>query len=209
MTEKKRHTIERVTRIAAERFARLPLEKVSVGEIAAAAHCSTATIYEIFGSKEGLYRCALENEMALTPLPKPEHTGGGSPLIALLEFLEDRIRNLSDPDHVTTQRLISTHIALAGDIISPRKDRVQRQLAASIELEVQRAINAGLIRQLDVESVTYILLACSAYEPLVSALFTPQPKEVDVFILLRKTFAPLLTDEGSIAFESWIIASSF
>lgn len=67
MTDKKRFSIERVKEIAAEEFARQPLENVSMSDIAAKAHCSTATIYQVFGSKQQLYRIAVQTSLALAP----------------------------------------------------------------------------------------------------------------------------------------------
>jgi AcrR family transcriptional regulator len=55
MSEKKREAIERAISAARQLFLERPYHEVSMAEICEISRCSSATIYEIFGSKDGLY----------------------------------------------------------------------------------------------------------------------------------------------------------
>lgn len=121
----------------------------------------------------------------------------------LIDFLEKRLRILCDPDHTAIQRLVSANIAVLGDIVTPIKSRVLQTMTSSIAEEVQKAIDAGLMRDIDVGSATYILLACTAYEPLVRGLFSSDNRGTVTAEILRKAFLPLLTEAGLEAYEAY------
>ncbi|AFH60723.1 TetR/AcrR family transcriptional regulator [Paenibacillus caseinilyticus] len=81
---RKQAKINQILAVAGELFLRHGCGKVSVNEIAAAAHVSPATIYNYFGTKEGLYAETLTRSMKeqlerceailRSPLPFPEKT---------------------------------------------------------------------------------------------------------------------------------------
>jgi AcrR family transcriptional regulator len=58
MSNKKVESIERAIEAAAAMFSDRRYEDVSIAEIATRARCSSATIYEVFETKKGLYRAA-------------------------------------------------------------------------------------------------------------------------------------------------------
>jgi AcrR family transcriptional regulator len=74
MSNKKTESLNRAIQTAAELFSERPFEDVQIAEIAARAHCSSATIYEAFETKKGLFRAALlHNTGAKWPELTREH----------------------------------------------------------------------------------------------------------------------------------------
>src|SRR5687767_12791453 len=98
MSEKKAKSIERVVEVATALFSRSTFADVSVNHIAALARCSTATIYEVFGSKEDLYRIAAETSIANCTFPRLQRQLGAPALWPLFDYLWQRLAFLTDPD---------------------------------------------------------------------------------------------------------------
>jgi AcrR family transcriptional regulator len=96
----KTKTLQRLLETAADLFLEQGFDNVSVAAIAKAAHCSTATVYDIYGNKEGLFAEAIS--LALTPT-LIEWNAETSGFLALLQYTHERIIELST---VRVRRLV-------------------------------------------------------------------------------------------------------
>ena len=112
--QQKIHSLERLLEIAADEFCRRRYEDVSVAEISKLAHCSTATIYDVYCSKDELFRCAMLSRLERN-WPAVPSLDEGPALLGLLRYFENRLRLLASAPGRRLTAAIAAQRALIGD----------------------------------------------------------------------------------------------
>lgn len=195
MSNKKTLSLERLLEIAADEFCQRPYEDVSVAEISKLAHCSTATIYDVFCGKDDLFRQAILARLERSWPEMPEADAGAA-LPRLLDYFEIRLRQLASED---ARKLCSTVIS--------RRSIVGEQFMAALHMHraavdevmtryVGMAIAEGSMVSDKPASVGYLLSASCAYESALYGLTFGADFPIDVAGVVRKTFEPFVTTKG-------------
>jgi len=197
---KKTKTLQRLLETAANLFLEQGFDNVSVAAIAKAAHCSTATVYDIYGNKEGLFAEAIS--LALTPT-LIEWNAETSGFLALLQYTHERIIELST---VRVRRLVRAVIMqpeLTKDTFA-RTDRDNRQQnETALKALIGTSIAEGMLRECDLQVLLDHLRAMTNECILTSLLHgNPQPPLPD--LLVRAVFLPLVTEEGARALQQYL-----
>lgn len=204
MTDKKVQSLQRVLEYAAKVFATRRFESVSITEIAELARCSTATIYEVYGSKENLFQAAVNymfDNVAPARITSRRH---GDPLANLLAFVEWRARHLADPKERKVRRsLLSQQDRLAQQVCDDRMNALG-ELNAFINRAAKDCIDAKLLRDLDVEIVAYNIMAGALYEPFVHCLIYGDEAPVNLREIIRKIFTPLVSAKGALLLKRYL-----
>jgi AcrR family transcriptional regulator len=195
MSNKKVHSLQRLLEIAADEFCCSRYEDVSVAKISKLAHCSTATIYDIYSSKDELFRCSmlLRLEQSWPGIPPVD----GSPaLLGLLCFFENRLRQLSS---MRGRRLTAAVVAQRAIIGEEFLAELQRQRAIVGEVMarfVENAVEEGSMVAAVPASVGYLLLAACSYESVLYGLTFGVDYSIDYEQVIRSSFEPFLTPKG-------------
>ena len=195
MSNKKSESLARVAEAAIEAFSRYPYDEVLVGDIAAKARCSTATVYEAFGGKDQLYEHVRARLFDQRPRQTPLEAPVGAPSLAyLVDYLLELFETLTGP----AIGLLTT--PAAGAAASGYKPWEHTGLDfAAITAEVSRCMEAGLLRRGDPHAVAFLLYAGISYEPMLYNLMCREPIALDAAAILRSIFDPLTTDRGAAA----------
>jgi AcrR family transcriptional regulator len=193
MSNKKTESLNRAIQTAAELFSERPFEDVQIAEIAARAHCSSATIYEAFETKKGLFRAALLHNSGAN-WPVLTRTGTPTTLFPLMTFLVERIGGLSKPSMHNFWRSVSsdtTHVekVMQHSLLGP--DR----LGVMVE-EVQLCMDEGLLRAADASAVAYLLMAGTGFEPVVYGLMYGRAAATSPIAIVEAVLSPLVTELG-------------
>ncbi len=207
MSDKKVLSLKRAVEAAAEAFSTRSFADVSISDISAESHCSTSTIYAVFGSKEKLFLEAILHihggraSFALSSSTSPS-------LFNLLRFAEARITSLATPQRRGVMRAISSQPQLAKPIL----DRIAKPQCgydpAALEAEITACVRAGYLRAVDPSSIAYHIIAVTAYEPVVLGLLYGDDASLNVPDLVRKVFAPLVTVEGERLLDAFLAAEA-
>jgi AcrR family transcriptional regulator len=204
MSDKKLKALQRVLDHAAKAVAEGTFHTVSVNEIAELAHCSTATIYEVYGNKENLFLAALSHTLQSMERPRFQAQESGCPLERLLSYTEARARWLAG----TKQRKISRSVVAPNDrmrhLVSEDLRNEALYTVEVLSLTIQSSMNAGLLRPLEPETVVYNIMAGTIYEPLVFGLIFGEETPVHYAHMLRHVFTPLVTAKGRQVLEKFL-----
>ena len=205
MRDRKSFSLQRVRTVAAEAFAERGFDAVSVAEIAELAHCSTATIYEVYGSKAELFLDARALSLSQRQPPLPNLADADDPLDALLRYAVERIdyllhqptaRYAQPPRNVDAQRVRTlTRTAIE------RHDPTSLVLAA-----VEQAVTAGTLRPGDPRAIAYLICAATGFEPVVHQLMFGAEAALAVEPIVRLVFTPLVTDAGGDRLDRFVRA---
>lgn len=195
-------TASRIRWAAAEFFIERGFEAVSIAEIAAAAHCSTATIYEMFQTKEALYLDAVSHfQLRFEPPRMRTADRDGDALGLILEYCVQRIEFL--------EAARTRGVMLASLLRSRRPTALltrlfrERDQVTELGRTVERAIRAGDVRDdADVDGVAYCIMTGVSFEPLIMNLHNFGP--VPPIPLLRTVLSPFLTPGGARKMTAWI-----
>lgn len=203
MTDKKAQSLRRVLDSAAGFLAR-GADDVSMREIADRAHCSTATIYAVYGTKENLLLAALCHMLERLGWPPLPNDHPGKPFEGLLAYAEARARWFARPEQRRVSRSVVSpsgpvRKAVADDMLGK-----YRLTTAALARVVSHCVAAKSLRALDPDAVAYGILAGTIYEPLVFGLICGEDTEVDFPTMIRKIFTPLVTAKGRRELESRI-----
>jgi AcrR family transcriptional regulator len=194
-------TASRLLEITAEMLVNQGYSAVSIAELATRARCSTATIYEMFETKEQLFREALLYLQQREPGPVLCSNGpDDQAFIAILDYSVARIAFLS------SARMRGMLLASLPWAERTREEmRIlfrERDQAGRLSEAIVAAMRAGHLHAVpDVEATAYCLLAAMSFEPLMMNLYRFEP--VDTIALLRTVLAPFLTVTGVALFEDW------
>lgn len=204
VNDRKARSLERVLDIAAQTFSRRPFDLVSVIDIAEAAHCSTATIYEAYVNKENLFLEAMSRTLKTKGAPRFNPVDAPPSLDTILTYTEARARYLAGPDQRGVSRTLSArpHMmkSLVGDVMTTEHDYVESVLLA----EVRAGLAAGLLRRLDPEVIVYNIMAGAVYEPVVYGLMFGDDTPVAFTELVRKVFEPLVSPAGRRQLQAYL-----
>ncbi|ALR19728.1 TetR/AcrR family transcriptional regulator [Sphingobium baderi] len=203
MSDKKTRSIQRAVDVAIEAFRSHTLKDMSINLIAKEARCSTATIYEVFGSKDGLYRVAAEASIERGDHPRINPAGGPGQLDALFSFCEARIAHLADHGRGRGEHLLNSKFEISGASIQHYVRRELAYIHDVVEHQVDPAIHAGLMRPLNVAAVVHCIVSGTGFGPMVTGNYQLDCQP-DVPGFMRLTFAPLLTEKGCEALEAYL-----
>jgi AcrR family transcriptional regulator len=205
VSDKKVHSLTRVLEVAAGLFCSRKYADVSISEISASAHCSTSTIYAVFGNKENLF---LEAILYLnrTRVRSAARFSTSPSSFNLFRFAEMRIRSLATPQRRGAMRAISAQPELARPLL----DRIPHPRCgydpAALDGEISACVKAGYLRAVKPHIIAYHIVAVTAYEPVVLGLLYGEEPAIDVAEVLRNVFIPLVTPEGERLLEAFIAA---
>ena len=193
ISARKRRSLARAIGVAAEMFAVRGYQNVSITDIAVAAHCSTATIYEAAGTKQDFFLKALNwaHDAWRSPSVAPL-SAGMSALEAIVDFGVRRVTYLCDPHsrNLTALTLVAADRAREG----LKKLFRERDQAIGLEQLVRMAMNEGTLRVTSTRSAVHCILSAMSFEPILMNLYFR--RRVDILALLRTVLDPLLTVGG-------------
>jgi len=201
---RERDTASRVLAITAELLISKGYSAASIAEIAERARCSTATIYDMFETKERLFREALLDLQQRESPPVLDADGpDDQALAAILDYAAARIGFLS------STRLRGMLLASLLWVEQSREGvrTLFRELdqAARLNEAVAAAMRAGQIRAHgDADATGYCLLAAMSFEPMMMNLH--RFEQVDMLALIGTAFSPFLTRSGEAAARDWMEA---
>jgi AcrR family transcriptional regulator len=200
MSGGKAESLARVIEAAAGLFAAHGYDEVSISQIAAAARCSSATIYGAFGDKKGLFREALLQRLSPAPaLPAAEGPPSLRPLLAyfagrIQSLASVEVRNLLRGAGVDVEALRSGFTAAVG-----RAGRLE-----TVVREVRRAMRAGLLRDGDPRDATFLMWAGVGFQPLLYGLVFGDEAGFYPVDILRAVFTPLVTPRGQAELTAYL-----
>lgn len=203
MSDKKTRSIQRAIDVAVEAFTSHRLDELSINAIARQARCSTATIYEVFGSKAELFRIAAAASIERSDHPRIGQTTDLAGLRRLFDFCMARMQHLVSPERARGERMLNSHFEISGpalqgyvrDQIAYIESVVQREIVAAIELK--------LIRDCDVACAVHAIISGSGFTPIVLGNYQLDP-DPDFPRLLRLTFNLLLTPAGRCELQDYL-----
>jgi AcrR family transcriptional regulator len=184
--------LDRVREVAAKAFSEQTFEKVSIASIAAEAHCSTATIYQVYGSKQGLFleAAAYSADIYGWPVLRPGEPGS---LSGLLGYACDRIDYLSS---MQTYGYLRSGAAEKEFRAFAQSALTQCNPFVGVTQEVRRAMDAGLLRRTDALAAAYAICAGVGFEAVTHGLLFGSDATVDRLLIVRLIFTPLVTRKG-------------
>lgn len=196
MTDKKARSLQRVLEIAAQTFVRQPFESVSVGAIAEAAHCSTATIYDIYRSKQELFLAAISHALYECRSPHIVESSNEVSLRNLFLYAEARTRFLTSPEYRNVRRAVKSQAYLTAPLEREFASQQHELVMADLLPEVVACCEAGLLRQLPPEIVARTIAACVFYESTVHEVILGEETPIRFDDVIRFIFTPLVSAEG-------------
>lgn len=198
ITQRKQLALERVIAVVAEKLLKTGGANLLVSEIAADARCSTSTIYEAFGSKDGLLHHVfrrMHEEEAVPTTVEPD------PSVAFQQLVEFLIRRIAYFGKRRTAQIMRAFILQANrdndDLRQWFEKRDPSLLAAAF---VAAAMDAGMIERHDPRLTAHAIVAGISYEPMMTALLLDEC--VSIASLLRTVLTPHLTAAGLGALET-------
>jgi AcrR family transcriptional regulator len=196
MTDKKAKSLQRVLEIAAQTFVQQPYENVSVGAIAEAAHCSTATIYDIYRSKQELFLAAISHALYECHTPHLEGVGNDVSLRNLFLYTEARTRFLSSPEYRSVRRALKSQTHLTAPLEREFASQQHELVKADLLPEVIACSEAGLLRPIRAENIVRNITAGVVYESTVHEMILGEETPLAVGEAISFIFTPLVTAEG-------------
>lgn len=201
MSNKKIESIARAVQVAAQMFSEKAFEKVQIAEIAARSRCSSATIYEAFETKKGLHRAAML-QYSRRAWPNLAQNSGPPTLFHLMDFLSERISGLSTPTMHNFWRSVGVDMIDSRTIMwNPTQQT--KHLGAIVD-EVQRCMDAGLLRRGDPQAFAYLILAGGGYEPVVYSLLFGPDATGGAAAILEAVLSPLVTELGQAELTAYV-----
>lgn len=202
MTKKKIFTLARLSEVAAKAFCEQPFRDVSVTKIAAEAHCSTTTIYQIYGSKEALFIEAMRHGASGLVAPTVTPAGDGS-LSGLLAYAVKRIEFLSSPPTLGYLEADLREVETYKRILSDSMLSQQLNLHALVD-EVRECIEGGALRPGDARATAYLIYVGLGFDLISRRLLTSDNVKVDKMRVIEMVFTPLAADRGAQELKAFI-----
>jgi AcrR family transcriptional regulator len=197
MSNKKAESLARAIEVARAMFRDKPFADVSIAEIAAMAKCSSATIYEAFASKSGLYEEVRLKETAPSWSLAPDAERSG--LAGLISYFLGRVLYLGSPE---AHNLIRS--------APHNREAVRRNIEQSIQMrsqlgevvaEVESCIASGLLKKADPQAIAYVLHAASGFEPVMYGQLFSEDLALEPAAIIRTVFSVLVTRKGRKAMD--------
>lgn len=203
MANKKALALDRVISITSQMILERNYADISVAEIASEARCSTATIYEVYGTKDNLYVDALAQLLYAWAPPAPGH-GEGCALQVILQYAQARTEYFA---HRQTRMLVKAlrESGERGRIVAQQLMEARASFGALVML-VEQAFDEQTLRRTDGESVAYLIAAGAIYEAFTGAVLLGNDAPVDVAMIMKRIFLPLVEGEGIAILERFASA---
>jgi AcrR family transcriptional regulator len=188
MSNKKAESLRRVVEIAIQAFSRLDYDRVLIGDIAAEARCSTATVYDAFGTKEQLYEHVRARIFERRPRQAPLEPSTDEPTLSyLIDYLLEVFEALTGP----TITLLTTP-ASAGRPSGYRPWEHTGLDFDTVVAEVSSCMGGGLLRRGDPHAFAFLMFAGISYEPMLYTWMCKEPTVLDPVAILQSIFDPLV-----------------
>lgn len=162
MDPRKQRTMDALVAAAQQMFAERPVEEVTVEELGQHAGVAVGSIYNNFGSKEGLYAAVVARALDVDrDYMDRAYTPDRSPIEQLLAASEQYLRFALDHPQFFRMLAFPTKpgpYAAAADTATLMSRRVDEQNARMVDA-IERGIADGSIRQLDPRKTATILWA--------------------------------------------------
>jgi AcrR family transcriptional regulator len=203
VTNKKAMSLARALDAGVELISTRGLDQVSIAEIAAAGRCSTATIYDVFGSKERMLDEIIERGRQVCDAPRaglPETPADA--LECLLNFLTRRVEFLS-----ASRTAGMFKASLSRSIANAEKTErlfAERDPLPRVTILIEQAMTAGDFRQIDPATCAYCVLATVSFEPLLANLWFSE--SVNIAALIGTAVSLHLTPAGIDKLSAWTSA---
>jgi AcrR family transcriptional regulator len=204
MTNRKAQSLEAALIEAERQFSTRPYEEVSVNEIAAIAHCSTTTIYDVYGSKTGLYLAAARSYLERVWEGVVAKSHGGTALERLVTLLEARAEGFSTFELRETVRNLIARVGRDNLQAVPEvRSMFVGQLMQIIEI-VNDAAQEGVFRDLKDRVLADAILAGVDWRPVMHGMFFGSADQMNYtpIQIVARTLLPLLSDKGLAAYEA-------
>jgi AcrR family transcriptional regulator len=203
MTDTKGESVQRILDVAADIFVWHRLEDVSMGTIAQLAHCSTATIYQTYGSKEDLFVSAMGRRLERS-VPSVEEPLGQIGLAALLHIVRVRIETVSTPPNRALLRALCRQPELMRKPINEIMKRVRQRFIGLLDPQIAVAIEEGLLRPLPQAVISNAIMGLSVYEASQTSLLFGNDDSASLAETLRNTFLPLVSEKGAALLDQYL-----
>jgi AcrR family transcriptional regulator len=202
MSDKKAQSLARALETASQLILERSGDSISMAEISSRAHCSTATIYDAFCTKEGLLKEAMAHHIAALPWATIDRESSDCPLEDLLDYLAARIHMLSQ-EHVPY--LMQGNSIHFNELRPKISDRITHGLQVSgITQKVRTCMDLGLLRAGEPHELAYILLAGTGYEPVVYRAAMDMDSSPRCDRILKVVVTPFVTDEGRERLDAYL-----
>jgi AcrR family transcriptional regulator len=202
MTEAKGESVQRILDVAGDIFVWHRLEDVSMSTIAQLAHCSTATLYQAFGSKENLFVSAMGHRLdrSVPSVQEPLHAG----FVALLHIVRVRIETVSTPPNRALFRALCRQPELMQRPINEIMKRVRQRFIDLLDPQIRVAIEEGLLRPLPQAVISNAIMGLSVYEASQTSLLFGNDDSASLAQTLRQTFLPLVSEKGAEVLDRYL-----
>ncbi|MDB6060619.1 MAG: TetR/AcrR family transcriptional regulator [Verrucomicrobiaceae bacterium] len=207
MTDKKARSLQRVLEIAAQTFVQQPFESVSVGAIAEAAHCSTATIYDIYRSKQELFLAAISHALYEYRSPHIVEKGNEISLRNLFLYAEARTRFLSSPEYRNIRRAVKSQAYLTAPLEREFASQQHDLVMADLMPEVISCCEADLLRPLPPKIITRNIAAGVFYAATVHEVMLGGEEPIKFDEVIRFIFTPLVSPQGERQLADFLLQS--
>ena len=201
MANKKTLALDRVMGITCGMILDRHYSDISVAEIAAQARCSTATIYEVYDTKDNLYIDALAQLLLTWAPPAPSDDQHGA-LPAILSYTRARIEYFAHPRTRAMFRALRER-SERGAVVAQQLMETRASFG-SLVLLVEQAFAENMLRSSDPESVAYLIVAGAIYEATAVAEVFGVNSSVDVAHIMGRIFTPLTLPEGQAVLERFL-----
>lgn len=204
MPDRKTRSLEAALAEAKRQFTNRAYDDVSINDIAAAAQCSTTTIYDVYGNKKGLYDAAMQSQIIDMSRDIDAGTKGESALEQIVTNLENRIDILSRPQ---SREAIRSIIAIMGPDNIKAAPALRTRLVEQF-FDFARTIRAcmdqGDCREMEPDVVTDAIFAQTHWRPMLHGLLfgSNDPMNYDAKNLTCRILKPFLTPQGRSNYES-------
>ena len=179
-------------------------DQLSIAEVAAVARCSTATIYDVYGSKEDLLLEACGRGETIWPRPMVHKNTNKDSFTNLLTYLAERVTYLCSHRCTNLLRATISHPRVDTEAMKKRlQDLDQLSLLAE---QTKIAMRCGDIKKSDPDAVAYTILASVSFEPIMINLLLHET--VDPPALIRTAMSCHVTEQGRKALDAWFDKAS-
>lgn len=202
-TQAKSESVQRILDVAGDIFVWHRLEDVSMSTIAQLAHCSTATLYQAFGSKENLFVSAMGHrlEQSVPTVREPLRQAG---LAALLHIVRVRVETVSTPPNRALFRALCRQPDLMQRPINEIMKRVRQRFIDLLDPQIRVAVEEGLLRPLPQAVISNAIMGLSVYEASQTSLLFADDDSASPAQILRNTFLPLVSEKGADVLEQYL-----
>jgi AcrR family transcriptional regulator len=210
MSDKKTTSLAAALDVAADVFSRHPFTEVKVADIARRAHCSTTTIYEVYGGKEGLFIAAMRHLIGRAQAR--EAVWPGAPIEVLLAAAESHARFMGSRTSRKTFR--NVFAAVGGEGAHAAVAVALRQRFAGLFGDFRSAVEACLASDdlcpFAPGAIVEHILAGTIWRPLLLAMMFGDDEPVGMSYpdLVAQVMGPLVTEKGALAVGAYLARSS-